>query len=473
MTPSLDRMAGKGVVFENAFTANVVCMPSRASLLTGRFPRSHGVVTNGVFLDEENEVTLPEVLAANGYRTAGVGKLHLAPHRDRDPRYAGAEAGPESPESPGFWKAKKTFPLPYHGLQEVRICSAEGRCWMDYYNDLLARDPALPQLINRANAIEPPSGAPSSWKSAIPEEHHSSRWVGDEAIEFLQKYAGETDPFFLFVGFPDPHFPYSPPAPWCNMFDPRSVPMPRRSRGEIMTGSTPYRQGLRRFAEAMLPYHPMDMPDEHIREIIAHTYGMVSLLDKNVGRIVGALGRLDLAENTVVIFTTDHGEHLGDHWLIYKCLPYDELTHLPMIWQCPSRFNSGSRSDGIVSHVDLMPTVLDLAGIGNPRGVQGVSYRQALEGSDFEGRPYAYLEDDEIGPKGPAYLRTLWTPKYRMSYHLPESEGELFHLGDDPNEFVNRWCDPRYREARAHMTELMLRASMEACDPKPERVTPC
>jgi len=471
-TPCLDRLAANGVTFDNAFTANVICQPSRASILTGRYPRVNGVVTNGVALDGDKETTLPDILGAQGYQTACVGKLHLAPHNDSDPAYSPNERGYESPESPGFWKAGKPLPLPYYGFQDVRLCAGHAHDCMHYYRDLVSRDPGLPDLLKEENALEPPSGAPTSWKSAIPEEHHVSTWVADQAIDYIETFAAKPDPFYLFVGFPDPHFPYCPPAPWCDMFDPGSVPMPRRSRDELKAPSPRYTEVLKRFS-SLLPYDLMEIPDDHVREIIVHTYGMVSLIDKNVGRITDNLDRLGIRDNTIVVFTTDHGEHLGDHWLIYKAVPFDELMHLPMIWHCPSRFNASMRQDGIVSHVDITPTLLDLAGIEQPRGVQGESYRVALEGGAFTGRSCAYIENDGLGPDGNTFQRTIRTHDYRLSYYMPENEGALYDLRNDPNEFINRWYDPDYRDARNDMTELLLKESIQAADPEPERVAGC
>lgn len=466
-TPALDALADSGVILDRAFTANVICSPSRASMMTGRYPRTHGLITNGMPLDAD-EITLPQTLATAGYHTAAVGKIHLSPCGGVIPEMAGAGWQESLPESRPFWEAGNTLPLPYYGFQEVRLCDGHGEDWADYYRDLKARDPKLPELLKKQNALAPPSGAPSSWKSAIPEEHHSSTWVADEAIKKLERYAGDRQPFFLFVGFPDPHFPYCPPAPWCDMFDPADVPMPRRQRSELKTGSTYFRRRIDQY-EKVFGFHPFDMPDNYIREIIAHTYGMVSLLDKQVGRIVSTLDRLQLRDNTVVIFTTDHGEHIGDHWFIYKVSPYDELTHLPLIWSCPRRFGPRRRSTDITSHIDLMPTILDLARVTVPRGVQGLSYRAVLEGTEKVGRISAYLEDDSEDAKD--YMRTLWTPRYRLTYELPSVDGELYDLEADPNEFHNRWNDPDYRSARHDMIEQLLQASIEASDPKPQRLT--
>ena len=467
-TPSLNRLAKEGILFDYAFTANMICSPSRASLLTGRYPRTHGLTVNGMRLDPVNEITLPQVLASNGYRTASIGKIHLAPHNDIHPKITGNKSRYESPESPSYWAAGKELPLPYYGFQEVRMCAGHGCDWTDYYKDLLARDPRLPELLKVENALRPPSGAPSSWKSAIPEEHHSTTWVADEAVKKLERFAEGIDPFFLCVSFPDPHFPYCPPSPWCDMYDPACVPLPRRHQDQFKTASAYYHRMIGQYTQ-VFGYNPMQMPEDYVREIISHTYSMVSLLDKHIGRIVDTISQLDLQDDTIIIFTTDHGEHLGDHGFLYKVAPYDELIHVPLIWWSPARFDKPCRRQGIVSHVDLMPTILELAGVECPRGVQGVSYRAALKNGKASGRPWAYLEDDL--EDGMGYKRTLRTRSYRLTYYLPDADGELFDLENDPDEFVNRWRDPAYCEIRNDMVETVLRATIESSDPRPERFT--
>ena len=469
-TPRFDALAREGIVFDRAFTANVICSPSRASLLTGRYPRSHGLVTNGMQLDQVNEITLGQVLAANSYRTANIGKIHLAPHGELDTEITANESGQESPESLRFWQAGKKFPLPYYGFQEVRLCNGHGNDWTDYYHDLLAKDPKLPELMKSDKALVPTTGAPSSWKSAMPEEHHPTTWVADEAIQKLEQFAGRAEPFFLCLSFPDPHAPYCPPAPWCDMYDPSSVPLPRRHPDQLKTASACYRRANEKYTE-LFGYNPMDMPEDYVREIVAHTYGMVSLLDKHIGRVIDAISRLGLRDDTIVVFTTDHGEHLGDHGFIYKVAVYDELIHLPLIWWSPSRFGQPRRQQGIVSHIDLMPTILDLAGIANPRGLQGISYKAGLQTGQHPGRDWAYLQDDEGDDT--TYMRTVWTPRCRLTYYLPEAEGDLFDLDSDPDEFINRWNDPAYCSLRNEMMGLLLRATIEAADPKPEKFSAC
>jgi len=463
-TPHLDRLAAEGIRLENGFTCNGVCMPSRASLLTGRYPSAHRLITNGMPL-AESEITLPTVLAGAGYATAAIGKLHLTPvaglwgRCDEDSTYV-------SPESPEWHKAGFPMPRPYYGFQDVRVIVGHPGTWSHYWHDLLEIDPHLPELWSEDKALCEPSGAPSSWKAAIPEEHHTSTWIADQVIARLENYARKGRPFFLFAGFPDPHFPFCPPAPWCDHYSPADVPMPKRIPDEHVGKPSHYERRLKRFEES-LGYHPYDMPDEHVREIIAHTYGMVSLIDKNVGRMLYALQRLGLRESTAIVFTSDHGEHLGDHWLIYKCAPYDEFHHVPLIWSWPGHFAEGTIQAGFASHVDVMPTILELAGVGPPRGVQGQSYaRQLTDGSPIQCGQVLMEDDDEAG-KG--RLRTFRTERYRLSYYLPEREGELYDLESDPEEFANKWDDPAYRSVRGELFERAAAAMMQACDRKPER----
>jgi len=467
-TPSLDRLAAEGVLFENAFSTNVICAPSRATLITGRYPRTHGVITNGIPLPNA-EITIPQVLAEAGYRTTAIGPMNLAPH-DLGENFPGRRDDYISPESFAWHRAGRPMPLPYHGFQHVIPRIGYPDDVAQHYRELVAIDPKLPELWEKENALEPPSGAPSSWKSGMPEEHSSSVWLADKAIRCLENFAREENPFFLHVGFPDPHFPFAPVAPWCNMYDPADVPMPHRSKEEVATKCKDYRRRLERFDKAW-PYHPLDMPEVHIREIIAHYYGMVSQLDHNIGRILARLEELGLADNTVVIFLPDHGEHLGDHWLIYKCCVLDELFHLPMIWRFPVNFPAGRRIEELVSYVDVMPTILSLAGLSSPRGVQGVPFDGALTGHPFPGRDAVLLENDQEDNRG--WVRTIRTPRYHMSCHKPEGDGELYDLRHDPHELVNRWDDPAFRPVRSDLFEQLVDLMLAAADPKPRRVAYC
>ena len=455
-TPHLDGLAREGVCFDNHFVANAVCSPSRGSLFTGRYPNRHGLNSNGCMLPL-SEITVAETFRQNGYRTAAAGKLHLSPHA--------AKLEKESPESRAWWEAGRRLPLPYYGFEEVQLAVAHGPGdYADYHLDLMKIDPELPALMYEENALAR-SGAPASWKSAIPEQYHSSTWVADKSIDAITKFADEDAPFFLFASFPDPHFPYCPPAPYCDMYDPEAVPMPNRSRQEVDTASEELQRRWEKFVE-WIGCHALDMPDAHVREIIAHTYGMVSLIDKNVGRILDALKAAGLEENTIVVFMSDHGEHLGDHYLIYKCLLFDELIRVPSVWRCPGRFAAGHRVSGFSSMIDVMPTLLSLAGIPVPPGVQGEPFVDALAGRDWAGRGYALIENDDVG-ESPAladqtFGRSLRTERYSITVYGTHSDGEMYDLEIDPGQLRNVWSDPAYSSAKSDLLVQLVRCSAEA-----------
>ena len=455
-TPNLDALARDGVCFENHFVTNVVCMPSRASLLTGRYPNRHRVNTNGCSLPLA-ELTLAETLRQSGYRTAAAGKMHLSSYQ------APLEKG--SPESREWWDAGKRLPLPYYGFEEVKLATAHGPGdYADYYRDLGAIDPALPALLSAEKALAQ-SGAPSSWKSAIPEQYHSSTWVADRSIEYIESFARADAPFFMFASFPDPHFPYCPPQPFCDMYDPASVPMPNRSPLEAATASTELQHRWDQFVE-WLGYHALDMPDEYIREIIAHTYGMVSLVDKNVGRLFDCLRTTDTWDNTIVVFLSDHGEHMGDHYLIYKRLIFDELARVPSIWRVPGAFARNQRSAGFSSMIDVMPTLLELAGVPVPPGVQGVSLQDALAGKDWPGRGWALIENDDISDshnlQDHAFGRSLRTEEFSINVYDSRADGEFYDLQKDPGELHNVWSEPAYAAARAELLKQLVTCTAAA-----------
>lgn len=455
-TPHIDCLADNGVIFGNQFAANTVCMPSRASLLTGRMPTCHGLKANGIRLPER-ERTLPMILADHGYRTASFGKIHLSP--------VNAPLEDDSPESYAFWQAGRDMPLPYYGFGHVELCDEGYQANAHYLQYLNSIAPDLAARLHQDRALDPPSGAPCSWKSSMPVEHHPSTWIGDRTIAYLRDNAASTQPFFLHVSFPDPHFPFCPPQPYASMYDPADVPMPSRSKDELDgPHMSPYLQ-VRLQKLAASAGIRTDMPEAHIREIIAHTYGMIHLVDDTIGRILHELDTLHLRDNTIIIFTSDHGEHLGDHYLLFKCAPYDELTHVGMIWNAPQTLPVGHTFDGLSSHIDFVPTLLDMLDIPCPHGVQGISHRDGIMGTRDTGRPYILVEDDDV--RSDDYNRTIRTAHYRMTRYAGLGMGDLFDLDNDPTEFANRYSDPQYRTVRDELTEQLLDATLKHIDPLP------
>jgi len=298
------------------------------------------------------------------------------------------------------------------------------------------------------------------WKSNLPAEATASAWVADRAIDYLAS-AGDA-PFYLNVAFPDPHHPFTPPAPYHSMFDDADLPAPHAVDGENETKPRPYREamgsspfptdgGAKRFSE---------MTPAAYRQIVSHTYGMVSLIDHSVGRVLAKLDELGLTEDTILVFTSDHGDFLGDHHMIYKGqIPCRSLLNVPLIVADPDV--PAGVVDAPCSNVDVMPTLLTACGIDVPDAVQGV----VLPGpGQTPRRDYAF----EAGwSKATCEYNhyTIYKSHWRISVFPNLRDGELYDLQADPFEHRNLFHDPAHRDRRNELMEELLYA-VGAAEPK-------
>jgi arylsulfatase A-like enzyme len=478
-TPHLDQLAREGVRCASAYVQNPICMPSRATLFTGRYPRSHRVRTNGVSLPRE-ELTLADVLNASGYRTAAFGKLHFMPSGDaaRSGRYEANATWADPALAAGLddWSG------PYYGFQTVKLAIGHNGPGGHYGQWLRREHPEALRLFSKECALQRPSGAPQSWKSALPEALHASTWVADETIDFLRRTSASAagnqrrapPPFFVVCSFPDPHHPFCPPAPWCNRYDPAAMPLPVQRTGELAQAPPHFAEHARGAWSRrgpVRPAYPNGVAEAHLREIIAHYYSMVSLLDHNVGRVLDALDALGLAEQTLVVFTSDHGELLGDHGLLFKGpFLYEGLVRVPLLWRLPGRIARGQVLHHLVGHVDVVPTVLDLLEVETPLGIQGQSLASLLAGHESARaaglRPWV-LTEYHTGYEPDLALKQLHTGRYKLTYYGRERFGELYDLEDDPHEFVNRFRDPAYATRRRELERQLVDVLMATEDPLP------
>lgn len=472
-TPGIDRLASDGIRFTRAYVNNPLCMPCRATMFTGLTPRAHRVRTNGIPLDPRTP-TMTQALAGAGYRTHSVGKIHLNPFGTPN-GVPLEELQPEQfPESAAMWRSGRlsAVPVPYFGLQSVELAIGHGAGLEgDYMLWLKEQDQDAPALLKPEAGERPASGAEQSWKMALPEDLHHSRWVADRTIAFLEEAAKSDQPFFAWCSFPDPHHPYCPPAPWCDMYDPASVPLPHRRDGELQTLPPHYAKAFDEPMPLSGRFQPTKMLDEQLRDIIALTYGMISLLDHHLGRVLDALERLGLRENTVVTFFSDHGDMMGDHWIHNKGpFHFDGLVRIPFIWSCPGHTIGGTESDALVSMLDFAPTILGIAGVPIPEGHvpaqpetpnqcapwPGASIAPLLRGETSKIQESVLVENDEdyLGLR----LRTLVTKRYKITAYPGEDYGELFDLENDPHELHNLWEDPKHRDLKRDLLiELMER----------------
>lgn len=460
-TPNLDALAASGARLDNHIVANPVCMPSRASFLTGRFPNAHHVWTNGVSLPA-SERTLPQELQRLGYDTRSVGKLHLTPTQ--------AFPAPGLMESIQAWRggALDGWSGPYYGFDHVDLTIGHGDMTLQaghYADDVRRRFPEVAERFARRRP------EPEPRPSIIPLEAHHSTWVADKAVEYL-RHPGRTDrPFFLYCSFPDPHHPFTAPEPYASMFDETSMPAPQRREDEHLGKPRHYsREG---FADLMRhePGSAVRLTrddDARLRRITAHTYGMVSLIDASVGRILDTLRDAGLDDNTIVVFTSDHGELLGDHWLLRKGqFPCGSLLRVCGLIRVPGTTRPGTVVTQPTSNTDMFPTLLTLAGGQPGEWVQGRSLIEGLQDGAQRDSSTTALTMGWCKSSTRYHHVTLFTDRWRITHWPNLEDGELYDLDADPGELTNLFREPGHKGVRDDLLLELYSQYQRTAEPTP------
>jgi len=449
-TPNIDAIAARGTRFTRSYCNNPICMPARATMFTGLLPRDHGLRINGQALRPDLP-TLPGVLAAEGYLTHASGKLHLTPWVPKDDPPEPARY----PESLDHWQAARLdrFPTPYYGFDSVSFVGGHTSYAYGEYTEWLRARGGTPEDLKRP--IGEPSVAPQCYTMAMPEELHYNRFIADTTIDAIGRAREAEQPFFVWCSFPDPHHPFAPPEPYASMYDPTDCTAPARLSDEEAS-LPPYYGDV--FDGTLRPngVDNRPLPAGQILEMIARTYGMISHLDTEIGRVIASLEHSGLLDDTVIVFTGDHGDMMGDHGLILKG-PYTfaGCTNTPLIISAPGR-TTGAVSNSLVSQIDLMPTILDLCDIPMPgsdwteqdtpfeRGAidpistyPGRSAAPILEDSALSIREEVVIENDD--PTTGFRVRALVTERHRLTVYPGFPFGELFDLASDPGEHRNLW----------------------------------
>lgn len=452
-TPNLDRLGQGGAVLRNHQTPHQICSPSRATLFSGLFARNHGLTRNGVALPEEKDL-VTHALQRAGMKTHGIGKFHFQP----------ILAGPEHrmPDSNAFWESaeSKDWRGPFYGFDTVdmligeSVASVRGGHYAAWLKDVAPHAVALYQPENAL--FGPLDDLDEVWKSAIPDELHYNTWITDRACAFLESQEAQ-DSFFLMVSYPDPHHPFAPPRPWCDMYDPADIVMPDVVDAELtrMPGyvseseSTSYLNYLRtpgKPREQGFMVKTDTISETSLRMAIAHTYGMISMIDACVGRILCALQDSGSADETMIVFTADHGELLGDHGLLRKGpSPYTQLLNVPCIFNGPG-IVAGERTQ-LTSHLDMRSTILELCDIPHG-GDEGRSFADVLRDPGAAGRDSLFAEYHHRS-RPETYNQSIITPEWRLTtYPNHRDWGELFDRRNDPGEHHNLFNEEAYSSIR-------------------------
>lgn len=462
-TPNLDRLARQGTTFTRAYCPNPTCSPTRASMLTGKYPSQHGCYSLGTKLPE-TEPTVSHMLNDAGYRTALVGKAHFQPLKGT-PEYPSLEAYPILQDL-DFWRQ---FDEPFYGFERVELArnhTDEAHVGQHYALWLEEQG-----CENWRDYFRPPTGNNDAQKRTwrIPEAFHYGTWIAERSNALLETYSEQDKPFFLWASFFDPHPDYLVPEPWDSMYNPEAVTVPTMSPGEHDANPPHFRltQEVNPDFSAweepdgneMHGFHSHVHDDAELARDIAIYYGMISLMDKQIGQILDKLEALGLAENTLVVFASDHGHFYGHHGLIAKGpFHYEDMLRVPLIARLPGAIPAGEMSNSLQSLVDFAPTFLGVAGLPVPRTMSGVDQTAVWLNHLPTIRDHILVENHHQPTS--IHLRTIVDQRYKLTVYYNHDYGELFDLETDPQEIHNLWDDPAYSNLKAALMLKLIHAEL-------------
>jgi arylsulfatase A-like enzyme len=398
LTPTMDRIAGQGVRFTRAYTTCPSCIAARRSLLSGQFPVTHGMVGYHDGVEWDAPPTLPQVLSEHGYQTCLVGRnMHQHPPRKR------------------------------YGFDHMVISGQDG----DYQEWLARLEPEGSGGYYGTGVMH------NDWTARpwhMPEAYHMTNWTVNEALTFLRK-RDPSCPFFLVVSFLAPHPPLIPPAPYMDRYLRQDLPEP--VIGDWATAPDNDGLGMGQSSDRV------DLQGEALRSARAAYYGLINHIDDQINRLLNPVDGVDriTGDNTIVVFTSDHGEMLGDHYLWRKTLPYEPSARIPLLIRAPERFGiqSGHVADQAVCLEDIMPTLLEMAGVDVPETVEGKSLVPLLRGEPVDWRPYLHIEHAPVH-------HTLTDGKEKFIWFAQTGLERYFRLDEDPKELRDLIDDPQYSE---------------------------
>lgn len=452
-TPNLDRLAAQGMIFDRAYCPNPTCTPARASIITGMYPSQHGAWALGTKLPETTPVVGDDFKAA-GYRTGLIGKGHFQPVQQTE-EFTSLESR-EVLSDLDYWRNNTD---PFYGFDDIDLNRDHGNGNAGQHYAIWLEEKGLKNwrdYFGNPDAVE-------DFVWSLPEEYHYNTWITERANARLEEYKEKGDNFFLWVSHPDPHGPNNAPERWAKMYDPATLDVPSVLDGEH-DKNPPHHQ----LTQSVKPDRSMYVEEgghdchgvhshlskqKNLAEKIATLYGRVSMLDHYIGQTLDKLDELGLTENTLVVFTTDHGDFFGQHGLCGKgAFHYEDMIKIPFIARLPGVIDPGTRTDAMVSLVDLAPTFLDVAEEATPRSMTGKSLKPVFEGNAAEVRDHVIVENHHQPTT--LHLKTYVNERYKLTVYYNQDYGELFDLEADPQEVNNLWDDPASQTLKQ---ELMLK----------------
>lgn len=436
VTPTLDRLVQEGTAFTHAYCQSPICTPSRASFMTGLYPSRAHNCRNGNESFPNHPPLISKQLADAGYDCGMVGKFHL--------QSSGHRTEPRLDDGYRFW----------------RFSHAPRDDWPtghDYADWVRSQGGDLDELRHSDDRV--------------PSELHQTTWTTECALEFLQEQ--REGPWFLTLNPYDPHPPFIPPRAYAERFDPQTMPGPYFRESDLEA-----QQRLRRI-DFQTPARDPNEFDGKTQQALY--YAMIAQIDDQFARLLDYLEHSGQRENTVIVFTSDHGEMLGDHGLLFKgCRFYEGLVRVPLIFSCPGRISENLQSGALVELLDMSATLLDLGGVPVPDDHQGKSLLPILRGEasadhhrNFVRCEYYDALDTSFVNGDSSYATMYRNRRYKLVVYHGHNTGELFDLERDPWEFENLWDDPAHQSLKCNLIQASFDQSiLLGVDPGTRRIAP-
>lgn len=436
VTPTVDRLVAEGTAFTHAYCQSPICTPSRSSFMTGMYPARVHNTRNGNDTFPSHPPLISKLIADAGYDCGMVGKFHLTS--------SGYRTEPRLDDGYRYWKFS-------HAPRD------DWPAGHDYADWVRERGGDLNALRESAERVPP--------------EFHQTTWASERSIEFIRQQRG--GPWLLNVNIYDPHPPFIPPKAYADRFDSATMPGPYFQTSDLEQQAKLAAIDFQGKAQT---------PDEHdALAQQARYYAMIAQIDDQFARILAAVDETGQRDNTVVIYTSDHGETLGDHGLMYKgCRFYEGLVRVPLVMSWPGRFEASLRSSALVELLDLTATVVELAGLQQPEYMQGRSLLPILRGEAPAESHREFVRSeyfDSLAPHftgGSGTFGTMYRDRrYKLCVYHGHGLGELYDLHDDPWEFNNLWDDPAHERLKHELIHRSFDAHvLLTTDVGSERIAP-
>ena len=465
ITKNIDSLAMEGCNFTRHLAANSVCMPSRASFMTGLYVPGHGVSSNGIPLwrrdngcEDKNDIiaknifgkgvpdkvpTMADYLQEEGYQTVLLGKLHAEPSlADKSYGFRSCYDHWEDPKTENDRRS-------YYGFQYVKNVLGHGEAPVEYDHGHYGRwmhkqHPEIVEEVKKdrqSNARRPNMNIRMS---KVPSELHNSTWLANEACDYIENHLDREKPLFMFIGFPDPHHDFVPPRDIAENF--MNIQVPEMAKLEKIQGE--------KTKGAMDMLRSNHASKKNIELAYKLTQASVSLIDRAVGKVIDKLKKENMYDDTIIIFTSDHGEMLGDYEALYKGdQPFYSLIHIPFIVKPAKGTDIPHKIEDPMSNADVLPTLFGMLGIEKPENIQGVDIFKEGKGNMPMSTCYNLL----------GYNRniSIYDEQYRYTYVTDTEEEELYNQKEDPKEYVNLAKKSEYREICDKMRERVLKKHLK------------